>query len=228
MTNTLFDQLYVELKGCWGRNISRVVQVDQLVLPVTSEEQHCSWVDALLDNNPLANPGDVYLSMVPPPPEIEAVLARWAAAAGLTSATTHSAPRLLACEGSWFHNDVDQAEYPESAFSVLWLEDESPWDLVFPLSGLRIPLSRGTHVLFDAGNIHGVVPRGASQYVEEDFYEPGFQMFFSTAYQYSSGVLQAKMGVEVHPKNFWKGRRSIADICGSSKLYDPSTGTISM
>jgi hypothetical protein len=135
--------------------------------------------------------------------------------------------RLFACEGSWFHHDADYDEYRESAFSILWLEDESPWDLVFPLLGLRVPLDRGTHVLFDSANIHGVVWRGADRFDEKDFEEPGFQMFFSTEHQYASPALQGKMGVEIRSQDYWKDRICIRQAAYDRK-FDPYTGQITL
>lgn len=226
MNNALLDRMYVELPNGLGRNISPLVEVSHLPMPAITESQHSTWVDQLLSCNPLANPGDAYLSNVPPPPEFDAVLSAWAGRAGLADVPKHSPSRLLACDGSWFHHDADPVEYPESAFSILWLEDESQWDLIFPLIGMRIPLSKGMHVLFDSANIHGVVLRGTDTFNEEDFYDQGFQMFFSTAHQYSAAALRAKMGVDIRARDAWAGRASITGVCSDFNTFDATTGQV--
>jgi hypothetical protein len=42
-------------------------------------------------------------------------------------------------------------------------------DLHFPAIGIRIPLTRGTTVIFDTGQPHAVIPRGAHRFDAADF-----------------------------------------------------------
>ena len=228
MNQSLLDRLYVSLPNGLGRNISTNVIVKRLTLPEMSPALHTSWVEAVLDANPMLWPGTVLGTAIEPPPDFGSVLANWMAEESLSLEHTLLNSRLLACEGSMFHHDTDHAEYQSCAFSALWLEDDAPWDLVFPLTGLRIPLEQGTVVMFDTANIHGVVKRGAEAFCEDDFAECGFQMFFSTDHQYTSASLRAKMGVEIYPENHFSGRASLQRATSSSDKFCPFTGRLSL
>jgi hypothetical protein len=67
---------------------------------------------------------------------------------------------LMACRGARYHHDADQ--YGGSAFCNLFLSTDKGLDLHFPNIGLRIPLVRGTAVVFDTAQPHAVIPRGAT------------------------------------------------------------------
>jgi hypothetical protein len=67
---------------------------------------------------------------------------------------------LMACRGARYHHDADQ--YGGSAFCNLFLSADKGLDLHFPNIGLRIPLVRGTAVVFDTAQPHAVIPRCAT------------------------------------------------------------------
>jgi hypothetical protein len=67
---------------------------------------------------------------------------------------------LMACRGARYHHDADQ--YGGSAFCNLFLSEDKGLDLHFPDIGLRIPLVRGTAVVFDTAQPHAVIQRGAT------------------------------------------------------------------
>lgn len=67
---------------------------------------------------------------------------------------------LMACRGARYHHDAQQ--YGGSAFCNLFLSKDKGLDLHFPDIGLRIPLTRGTVVIFDTAQPHAVIPRWAS------------------------------------------------------------------
>jgi hypothetical protein len=223
MDTTMLDQLYVDMHDGTIRNISPTVLVGQLRLPDFTEAQHTELVDKVLEENTLFDPGDVLSTKVPPSEDLAAILANGAVEFGIEDVPSHFGARLLACLGSWFHHDTAQDEYRRAAFSVLWLEDESPWDLLFPLTGHRVPLTKGTHVLFDSCNIHGVVKRGTDRFVEADFYSAGFQMFFSTEHQYASPILRKVMGVDYLPAASLQDQRSIQSV-----RLDSRTGKVTL
>jgi hypothetical protein len=64
---------------------------------------------------------------------------------------------LMACRGARYHHDAEQ--YGGSAFCNLFLSEDKGLDLHFPNIGLRIPLVRGTAVVFDTAQPHAVIPR---------------------------------------------------------------------
>ena len=51
----------------------------------------------------------------------------------------------------------------------MFLSEDRAQDLYFPLSGQRIGLRRGTVVLFDTGQPHGVIARHATGFAPGDF-----------------------------------------------------------
>lgn len=74
---------------------------------------------------------------------------------------------LMACRGARYHHDG--AQYGGAAFCNLFVSEDKGLDLHFPSSGHRIPLVRGTAVMFDTGQPHGVIPRGGSSFDVADF-----------------------------------------------------------
>jgi hypothetical protein len=73
----------------------------------------------------------------------------------------------MACRGARYHHDG--AQYGGSAFCNLFLTEDQGLDLHFPASNLRIPLTRGTAVLFDTGQAHAVIERRSSGFDVADF-----------------------------------------------------------
>ena len=61
---------------------------------------------------------------------------------------------LMACRGARYHHDG--AQYGGAAFANLFLSEDRGLDLHLPLTGQRIPLTRGTAVGFDTGQPHAV------------------------------------------------------------------------
>jgi hypothetical protein len=74
---------------------------------------------------------------------------------------------LMACRGARYHNDVEL--YGDSIFCNLFLSEDKGLDLHFPDIGLRIPLTRGTAVMFDTGQTHAVIKRSSSGFDGADF-----------------------------------------------------------
>ncbi len=65
---------------------------------------------------------------------------------------------LMACRGARYHHDGEQ--YGGAAFCNLFLSEDKGLDLHFASTGHRIPLTRGTAVVFDTGQPHAVIRRG--------------------------------------------------------------------
>lgn len=74
---------------------------------------------------------------------------------------------LMACRGAKYHHDGGQ--YGGFAFCNLFLSEDKGLDLHFPGTGLRIPLTRGTVVIFDTGQPHALIRRGSSGFDAADF-----------------------------------------------------------
>ena len=228
MDRSLIDRLYVALPEGRARAISPTVITKRLVLPEITPQQHMRWIEDVLEANPLITPGVVAGTAIEPPSAFRDLLGDACAAENLSEGHTILGPRLMACEGCNFHHDADYPEYSNAAFSVLWLENETPWDLVFPLTGQRIEMEAGMLVIFDAANIHGVVSRGASKYRDEDFGEPGFQMFFSTDHQYTAPSTRDRMGIQYLTAAECATRQALQPLANCSSTFDITTGHISL
>ena len=74
---------------------------------------------------------------------------------------------LMACRGARYHHDG--AQYGGAAFANLFLSEDRGLDLHFPFTGQRIPLVRGTAVVFDTGQPHAVIERGNQGFDAADF-----------------------------------------------------------
>lgn len=91
----------------------------------------------------------------------------WAHAEGLQDVLASSDMALMACRGARYHHDGGQ--YGGAAFCNLFLSEDKGLDVHFPLSGHRIPLKRGTAIVFDTCQPHAVVPRGGVRFDPQDF-----------------------------------------------------------
>jgi hypothetical protein len=74
---------------------------------------------------------------------------------------------FMACRGARYHHDGDT--YGGTAFCNLFVSDDKGLDLHFPHTGHRIPLARGTAVVFDTGQAHAVVPRHGDAFHPSEF-----------------------------------------------------------
>ena len=94
-------------------------------------------------------------------------VADWTRSLGLGDVLAASEVALMACRGARYHHDG--AQYGGSAFCNLFLSDTENLDLHFPVVNLRIPLTRGTVVIFDTGQPHAVIERRSSGFNVADF-----------------------------------------------------------
>ncbi|MEO6322203.1 MAG: hypothetical protein ABIR56_16040, partial [Polaromonas sp.] len=91
----------------------------------------------------------------------------WTRTLGLPDVLAASSVALMACRGAKYHHDG--AHYGAAAFCNLFLSEDRGLDLHFPSTGHRIPLTRGTAVIFDTGQPHAVIQRRSSGFHEADF-----------------------------------------------------------
>ncbi|WP_027802957.1 hypothetical protein [Paraburkholderia dilworthii] len=100
-------------------------------------------------------------------PRCVQAMSDWTRSLGLPDVLASSDTALMACRGARYHHDAMQ--YGGAAFCNLFLSDDKGLDLHFASTGHRIPLTRGTAVIFDTGQPHGVVRRGRSGFNADDF-----------------------------------------------------------
>lgn len=91
----------------------------------------------------------------------------WTRGLGLHELLASSDAALMACRGASYHHDG--AQYGGAAFCNLFLCEDKELDVHFPSTGQRIPLARGTVLLFDTGQPHAVIRRSSSGFDVGDF-----------------------------------------------------------
>jgi hypothetical protein len=91
----------------------------------------------------------------------------WTGTLGLPALLASCDVALMACRGAKYHHDG--AQYGGMAFCNLFLSEDRGLDLHFPAIGHRIPIRRGTAVLFDTGQPHAVIERSGSGFNAADF-----------------------------------------------------------
>jgi hypothetical protein len=94
-------------------------------------------------------------------------MADWTHAQGLPGVLAASDIALMACRGARYHHDG--AQYGSAAFCNLFVSEDRELDVLFPYAGQRIPLARGTALVFDTGQPHAVVRRGSTGFDAADF-----------------------------------------------------------
>lgn len=156
-----------------SRGVGAAVRTATLALPAPPARLVADWAREI-DTRLELEPGDVEQMPLARTmtrwPEYSACVRSmrdWSAALGLGDVLADSDIALMACRGARYHHDGDQ--YGSAAFCNLFLSEDKGLDLVFAQTGQRIALTRGTAVLFDTCQPHGVVPRGAHVFRESDF-----------------------------------------------------------
>jgi hypothetical protein len=94
-------------------------------------------------------------------------VANWMDTIGLQDVLATSDVALMACRGARYHHDG--VHYGGAAFCNLFLSEDRGLDLHFPTTGHRIPLTRGTAVIFDTGQPHAVIARSSNGFDVADF-----------------------------------------------------------
>jgi hypothetical protein len=94
-------------------------------------------------------------------------MAEWTRSLGLQDLLAGADVALMASRGAKYHHDG--AQYGGMAFCNLFLSEDKGLDLHFPAAGQRMPLRRGTVVIFDTGQPHAVITRGSSGFDAKAF-----------------------------------------------------------
>lgn len=224
-----------------SRSVSEIVLTGTLDIAAPSAHLMADWQRDIALQLQLA-PGDVEpLSLARARPRwpdyrvcVRAVDG-WLSALGLHELLASSEIALMACRGARYHHDGDR--YGGSAFCNLFLNEDSGLDLHFPGTGLRIPLVRGTVVLFDTGQPHAVIPRGSAGFEATDF-PPGpahTQIFLSWELPIEHVPLAHVLGIafDTDPANalllkdeqvWWNG--AAASLCPATGRWLPADAVL--
>ena len=155
------------------RSVSSVVLSDMVDIPVPPARLVTDW-DRDISLRLGLEPGDVEAlplarARVRWPDYKFCVQAEsdWTRALSLQDVLATSDVALMACRGARYHHDA--AQYGGAAFCNLFLSEDRGLDVHFPATGDRIPLRRGTVLIFDTGQPHAVIARHNSSFNEVDF-----------------------------------------------------------
>jgi hypothetical protein len=156
-----------------SRYVSDVVLSGSVAIPEPPARLLADW-ERDMSTQLMLEPGDVEaLSLAraqmrwPDYKHCVQAMSDWTSALGLSAVLASSEMALMTCRGARYHHDAMQ--YGGAAFCNLFLSEDKGLDLHFPSVGLRIPLTRGTAVIFDTGQPHAVVRRGSSTFDAADF-----------------------------------------------------------
>jgi hypothetical protein len=156
-----------------SRRVSDIVLSDTLDVPVPSASLLADWQRETSSRLAL-EPGDVEVMPLartqarwPDYRRCVRAMSDWTRALGLPGVLDASDVALMACRGARYHHDG--AQYGGAAFCNLFLSEDKGLDLHFPSTGHRIPLTRGTAVIFDTGQPHGVIQRRSDGFNAADF-----------------------------------------------------------
>src|SRR5579859_2353253 len=156
-----------------SRSVSDIVLSGTVDVPMPPARLLADW-EREIPSHMVLEPGDVEPMPLPRararwPDYTRCVQAvsDWTHALGLPEVLAASDVALMACRGARYHHDG--AQYGDAAFCNLFMSEDRGLDLHFPALGRRIPLTRGTVVLFDTGQPHGVIQRGSSSFNAADF-----------------------------------------------------------
>lgn len=156
-----------------SRSVSDLVLTNTLDVPAPPARLLADW-EREISSHLLLEPGDVE-----PLPLVRArarwpdyrlcvqAVSDWTRTLGLPEVLASSDVALMACRGARYHHDG--AQYGGAAFCNLFLSEDKGLDVHFASTGHRIPLARGTVLIFDTGQPHAVIPRGGSGFDAADF-----------------------------------------------------------
>jgi hypothetical protein len=156
-----------------SRSVGDVVLSGMVDVPVPPARLVADWERDALQHLDL-EPGDVEsLSLArtrmrwPAYPQCVQAVADWTRSLGFDTLLATSNIALMACRGAKYHHDGGQ--YGGAAFCNLFISEDKGLDLHFASTGHRIPLTRGTVVIFDTGQAHAVIARTSSGFNTADF-----------------------------------------------------------
>jgi len=156
-----------------SRRVSDVVLSGTVDVPAPPARLLADWAREISSRMTL-EAGDVEVMPLarartrwPEYPHCVRAVSDWTGTFGLHGVLASSDVALMVCRGARYHHDGEQ--YGGAAFCNLFLSDDKGQDVYFPSLDLRIPLIRGTVLVFDTCQPHGVVRRGSNRFDDADF-----------------------------------------------------------
>ncbi|CAB3714537.1 hypothetical protein [Paraburkholderia rhynchosiae] len=156
-----------------SRCVSNIVLSGTVDVPVPSARLLADW-QRETSSRMVLEPGDVEVMPLarararwPDYTRCVQAMSDWTRSLGLADVLASSDVALMACRGARYHHDA--AQYGGAAFCNLFLSEDRGLDVHFPSTGHRIPLTRGTALIFDTGQPHGVIQRHSSGFNTADF-----------------------------------------------------------
>lgn len=215
-----------------SRGIGLATPTATLALPEPPARLVADWAREI-DTRLLLEPGDVEQMPLartivrwPGYGACVRAMREWTSALGLDDLLDTSDIALMACRGARYHHDGDQ--YGGAAFCNLFLSEDKGLDLRFTDSGRRIALTRGTAVLFDTCQPHGVVPRGGSVFDSADFPDGRdlSQLFLTWELPIEDPRVAAALGVAFDPDPAGAARLDEEQVRrgGARQQVRPATG----
>ena len=159
-----------------SRSVSDLVLVGQLEVPSPPARLTADWAREIATHLAL-EAGDVEALPLarararwPDYTRCVQAVTDWTRTLGLRGVLAASDVALMACRGARYHHDG--AQYGGAVFCNLFMSEDKGLDVHFPSVGRRVPLTRGTVLIFDTGQPHAVVLRGRSDFDAKDFAPP--------------------------------------------------------
>lgn len=153
-------------------------------------------------------------------------MAEWTRMQGLGEVLGASEVALMACRGARYHHDG--AQYGGAAFCNLFVSEDKGLDLHFAATGHRVPLARGTAVVFDTGQPHAVIKRLGAGFDPADF-APGIdltQVFLTWEIDIENADVARALGVgfDVDPSTASRLDEEQLRLDGARVSVAPDTG----
>jgi len=156
-----------------SRRVSNIVLSGEVDVPEPPPRLLADWAREISSRMTL-EPGDVEVMPLarararwPEYSHCVQAVSDWTSTIGLPGVLASSDVALMVCRGARYHHDGEQ--YGGAAFCNLFLSEDKGQDVHFPSLGLRIPLRRGTVLIFDTCQPHGVIQRGSTGFDVADF-----------------------------------------------------------
>lgn len=153
-------------------------------------------------------------------------MAAWMDTLGLPGVLDAGDIALMVCRGARYHHDGNQ--YGGSVFCNLFLSDDKAQDVHFPGANVRIPLRRGTALLFDTCQPHSVIRRGHHGFHAEDFAADAdqTQLFLTWELPVDDARVAQALGIAVDVESMPAGEQDVGQVLwhGAAAEVCPDTG----